>query len=351
MLDIDAAIVAALKEGVVPIYEQGLTAMVKRNISELRLSFTSSLAEAIADAEVLFIGVGTPSKPDGSANLDYVLAVAQEIGRSLDHYLVIVDKSTVPVGTAQLVTDAIEAELQLRGVDIPFDVVSNPEFLKEGAAVEDFMNPDRVIIGSDSHQAVEIMRHLYAPYVEPGGRLLSMGTKEAEMTKYAANAMLATKISFMNEIASICDRMDIDVEMVRKGIGSDKRIGFSFINPGCGYGGSCFPKDVKALVSMANLSGIKPHVLDAVELRNQQQKRYLFDKTEALFDGDLKGRTVAIWGLAFKPETDDMREASSVALIEKLISAGCQIRAYDPVAMDEAARILPTEWFSSVSLP
>lgn len=344
-VDIDQQKIDDLNNGIIPIYEPGLEPLVKRNVAEGRLKFTTSLAEAMRNANVFFIGVGTPPRDDGSANLDYVLQVAAEIGANLNQYSVVVDKSTVPVGTAERVRTTIDKELDRRGVNIPFDVVSNPEFLKEGAAVEDFMRPDRIIVGTGSHKAAEVMEQLYTPFNQRSDRLLVMGTRDAEMSKYAANAMLATKISFMNEIAGLCDRMGVDVEMVRQGIGSDSRIGYSFISPGCGYGGSCFPKDVKALIHMAESAEFEPKVLNAVEARNASQKRVLFEKLNDRFDGNFAGLTIGIWGLSFKPETDDMREASSVTLIESLVSADAKVRAYDPVAMHEAKLTFPSEWF------
>jgi UDPglucose 6-dehydrogenase len=344
-VDIDHKKIDDLNNGILPIYEPGLEPMVKRNAAEGRLTFTTSLTEAMRRGNVFFIGVGTPPREDGSANLDYVLQVAREIGANLNQYSIIVDKSTVPVGTAERVAATIDKELARRGVNIPFDVVSNPEFLKEGAAVEDFMHPDRIIVGTESRKASEIMEQLYAPFNQRNDRLLVMGTRDAEMSKYAANAMLATKISFMNEIAGLCDEMGVDVEMVRQGIGSDSRIGYSFIYPGCGYGGSCFPKDVKALIHMANETGFEPKVLNAVEMRNASQKRVLFEKFHKRFDGQLAGLTIGVWGLSFKPETDDMREASSVTLIESLIDAGAKVRAYDPIAMDQAKHVFPSTWF------
>jgi UDPglucose 6-dehydrogenase len=289
--------------------------------------------------------VGTPPLEDGSADLQHVLTVARDIGRRLTRYSVIVDKSTVPVGTAERVRRAIQAELDARGVSIPFDVVSNPEFLKEGAAVEDFMRPDRIIVGTDSEAARERMAELYAPFNRSHQRVIHMGVRDAEMTKYAANAMLATKISFMNEIAALCERYGVDVENVRLGIGSDQRIGYHFIYPGCGYGGSCFPKDVKALIAMAQATGVEPEVLTAVEERNAKQKRVLEEKIVARFGEDLGGRTFGVWGLAFKPGTDDMREAPSIPLVEGLIGRGAKVCAYDPVAMDNARRVFPAQWF------
>lgn len=344
-VDVDAAKIEGLKAGRLPIYEPGLDEIVVRNHREGRLRFTTDLGEAMEACEVLFIAVGTPPLEDGSADLQHVLTVARDIGRRLTRYSVIVDKSTVPVGTAERVRRAIQAELDARGVSIPFDVVSNPEFLKEGAAVEDFMRPDRIIVGTDSEAARERMAELYAPFNRSHQRVIYMGVRDAEMTKYAANAMLATKISFMNEIAALCERYGVDVENVRLGIGSDQRIGYHFIYPGCGYGGSCFPKDVKALIAMAQAAGVEPEVLTAVEERNAKQKRVLEEKIVARFGEDLTGRTFGVWGLAFKPGTDDMREAPSIPLIEGLIGRGATVRAYDPVAMDNARRVFPAQWF------
>ncbi|MGD9520881.1 MAG: UDP-glucose/GDP-mannose dehydrogenase family protein [Tepidiphilus sp.] len=344
-VDVDAAKIEGLKAGKLPIYEPGLDEIVVRNYREGRLRFTTDLGEAMAECDVLFIAVGTPPLEDGSADLQHVLTVARDIGRRLTRYSVIVDKSTVPVGTAERVRRAIQAELDARGVSIPFDVVSNPEFLKEGAAVEDFMRPDRIIVGTDSEAARERMAELYAPFNRSHQRVIYMGVRDAEMTKYAANAMLATKISFMNEIAALCERYGVDVENVRLGIGSDQRIGYHFIYPGCGYGGSCFPKDVKALIAMAQAAGVEPEVLTAVEERNAKQKRVLEEKIVARFGEDLTGRTFGVWGLAFKPGTDDMREAPSIPLIEGLIGRGATVRAYDPVAMDNARRVFPAQWF------
>ena len=344
-VDVDAAKIEGLKAGKLPIYEPGLDEIVVRNYREGRLRFTTDLGEAMAECDVLFIAVGTPPLEDGSADLQHVLTVARDIGRRLTRYSVIVDKSTVPVGTAERVRRAIQAELDARGVSIPFDVVSNPEFLKEGAAVEDFMRPDRIIVGTDSEAARERMAELYAPFNRSHQRVIYMGVRDAEMTKYAANAMLATKISFMNEIAALCERYGVDVENVRLGIGSDQRIGYHFIYPGCGYGGSCFPKDVKALIAMAQAAGVEPEVLTAVEERNAKQKRVLEEKIVARFGEDLGGRTFGVWGLAFKPGTDDMREAPSIPLVEGLIGRGATVRAYDPVAMDNARRVFPAQWF------
>ncbi|HKQ30504.1 MAG TPA: UDP-glucose/GDP-mannose dehydrogenase family protein [Burkholderiales bacterium] len=349
-VDIDAKKIEGLKNGVLPIYEPGLEDFVLRNYEEGRLQFVTSLADPAARSEVYFIAVGTPPGEDGSADLKYVLAAAADIGRCIDSYCVVVDKSTVPVGTAEKVRAAIQHQLGLRKVAISFDVVSNPEFLKEGAAVDDFMRPDRVIVGTDSERARAIMHALYSSFMRNHERILYMGIKEAEMTKYAANAMLATKISFMNEIASLCDRMGVDVENVRLGIGSDSRIGYSFIYPGAGYGGSCFPKDVKAIVHMAQQHEFDPYVLSAVEERNAAQKRVLFEKIVARFGKDLSGRTFGVWGLAFKPGTDDMREASSAVLLHHLIGAGATVKAYDPVAMPSARREFPSRWLETGAL-
>ncbi len=345
-VDVDENKLARLRRGEMPIYEPGLEPIVESAVANRLLSFTNNLGDALAKAEYVFIAVGTPPGEDGSADLKYVLAAARQIGEHLQHYVVVVDKSTVPVGTAEKVHATIAAELQKRGANIEFDVVSNPEFLKEGAAVEDFMRPDRVIVGCDSERARERMADLYAPYLRSSDRLLTMGVRDAEMTKYAANAMLATRISFMNEVANLCDRMGVDVEQVRRGIGSDKRIGYAFIYPGCGYGGSCFPKDVQALIHMSRAHDFTPLVMEAVESRNAMQKQVLFEKIQQHFGGDLRGRKFGIWGLAFKPGTDDMREASSIVLIKALVQAGASVSAYDPVALETAAKELPTEWLA-----
>ncbi len=346
-VDKDAAKIDTLKTGRIPIHEPGLENVVTTNMREGRLQFTTSLADAMRVADVLFIAVGTPPQEDGSADLQHVLEVAREIGKRLDRYSILIDKSTVPVGTADKVRAAVQQELARRGVAIEFDVVSNPEFLKEGDAVKDFTRPDRVVVGSDSERAAETMRSLYYPFMRNHERILFMGVRDAEMTKYAANAMLATKISFMNEIANLCERLDVDVENVRLGIGSDARIGYSFIYPGAGYGGSCFPKDVKALIYTAEESGFEPQLLRSVERRNQIQKRRLFEKLEARFGNELNGLTLALWGLAFKPGTDDMRDAPSVTFLEAAINAGVRIQAYDPVAMETARTALPASWFAS----
>ncbi|MDX2481216.1 MAG: UDP-glucose/GDP-mannose dehydrogenase family protein [Desulfuromusa sp.] len=346
-VDIDQAKIDGLKNGKLPIYEPGLETIVQRNYAEDRLHFTTSLADAIETSNVYFIAVGTPPGEDGSADLKYVLSVAREIGSLITDYSVIVDKSTVPVGTADLVSAAIQEELDKRKLKIDFDVVSNPEFLKEGAAIDDFMKPDRVVIGAENDRAKDLMRQLYAPFNRNHERTIFMGVRDAEMTKYAANSMLATKISFINEISNLCELMEVDVENVRRGIGSDSRIGFSFIYPGCGYGGSCFPKDVQALIRMAQGVNFEPEVLLSVEKRNQQQKRWFSRQLEKRFGPDLSGLTFGIWGLAFKPGTDDMREAPSKTLLNDVISAGAKVLAYDPVAMDVAEKELPAEWFES----
>ena len=340
-LDVDAAKVEGLNKGVVPIYEPGLTPMVKANHAEGRLRFTTDAAMGIAHGEVVFIAVGTPPDEDGSADLKYVLAVAKTIGRNLQRPAVVVDKSTVPVGTADKVRAAIAAELQSRGADVQFDVVSNPEFLKEGAAVEDCMRPDRIVIGAGNARAADKLKRLYAPFNRNHDRFVVMDVRSAELTKYAANAMLATKISFMNEIANIAEQVGADVEQVRKGIGSDPRIGWHFIYPGAGYGGSCFPKDVQALARTAQQHGVQPRLLDAVEAVNEAQKGHLFELAARHYGGEaeLRGKTFALWGLAFKPNTDDMREASSRRLLQQLWDAGAKVRAYDPEAMPETRRI------------
>ncbi len=338
-VDIDAAKVERLKRGEIPIYEPGLESIVQRNRASGRLDFTTEAAPAIAHGELIFIAVGTPPDEDGSADLQYVQKVAGTIGRHLDRYAVVVNKSTVPVGTADRVREAVAAELAARQASVEFDVVSNPEFLKEGAAVEDCLRPDRIVVGASSERAVALLRKLYAPFNRNHDRMVVMDERSAELTKYAANAMLATKISFMNEIANIAERVGADVELVRQGIGSDPRIGYSFIYPGAGYGGSCFPKDVQALERTAHAHGYEARLLGAVEAVNQQQKGKLFELISRHFNGDLAGRTVALWGLAFKPNTDDMREASSRRLMEQLWSAGAKVRAFDPEAREEAQRL------------
>ncbi|KAF1707896.1 UDP-glucose 6-dehydrogenase [Pseudoxanthomonas sangjuensis] len=338
-VDIEAAKVEGLNNGVVPIYEPGLEPMVKANHAAGRLRFTTDAAAAIAHGEVVFIAVGTPPDEDGSADLKYVLAVAATIGRHIDKPTVVVDKSTVPVGTADKVRATVAGELRARGVQVAFDVVSNPEFLKEGDAVNDCMRPDRIVIGASDPASVEKMKRLYAPFNRNHERIVAMDVRSAELTKYAANAMLATKISFMNEIANIAERVGADVEMVRKGIGSDPRIGWHFIYPGAGYGGSCFPKDVQALAKTASQHGYAARLLDSVEAVNDAQKDHLFELISRHYGGKLAGKTFAVWGLAFKPNTDDMREASSRRLLAQLWQAGAKVRAYDPEARHEAQRI------------
>ena len=338
-VDIDQAKVEGLNRGVIPIYEPGLEPMVKANHAAGRLSFTTDAAAAIGHGDVIFIAVGTPPDEDGSADLKYVLAVARTIGKHLERPSVIVNKSTVPVGTADKVQAAIAEELRSRGADIAFEVASNPEFLKEGDAVNDCMRPDRIVIGSASPNAVERLKRLYAPFNRNHERIVVMDVRSAELTKYAANAMLATKISFMNEIANIAERVGADVEMVRQGIGSDPRIGWHFIYPGAGYGGSCFPKDVQALHRTAQQHGYTAQLLGAVEGVNEQQKGHLFELIQRHYDGNVNGKTFAVWGLAFKPNTDDMREASSRRLLQQLWDAGAKVRAYDPEASEEAHRI------------
>jgi len=335
-VDIDKKKIDNLNNGIIPIFEPGLDEMVHRNMKKGRLNFTTSLSEALVDTEVLFIAVGTPPDEDGSADLKYVISVARECGRNMNDYLLVVTKSTVPVGTASKVRAALKEELDKRGVDIPFDVASNPEFLKEGAAIEDFLKPDRIVIGLDSPRAEELMKSLYKPFTLNGHPVIFMDITSAEMTKYAANSMLATKISFMNDIANLCEIVGADINMVRKGIGSDSRIGTKFIYPGIGYGGSCFPKDVKALIHTADDFKYELRVLKAVEAVNNDQKSVLFDKINRYFGGNLVGKTIALWGLSFKPQTDDMREAPSLIIIQKLLRAGAKVRAYDPVAMNEA---------------
>jgi len=339
-VDIDAKKIANLKKGILPIYEPGLEEMVLRNTEKKRLHFSTSLEESIVGAEVAFIAVGTPPDEDGSADLKYVLSVAAGIGKHMDKSLVVVTKSTVPVTTAEKVHKAVKDELEKRNSDIDFYIASNPEFLKEGAAIEDFMKPDRIVVGTNRVEAEEIMRKLYKPFLMNGHPIIFMDIPSAEMTKYAANAMLATKISFMNDVANLCEIMGANVNMVRKGIGSDGRIGHKFIYPGVGYGGSCFPKDVKALIKTAKEHKYNMRILNAVEEVNELQKEVLFNKIKTHYNNDLKGKTFAFWGLSFKPKTDDMREAPSLVIIEKLLKAGAKVVAYDPVAMHEAKRIL-----------
>ena len=338
-VDIDQAKIERLRAGDIPIYEPGLDELVLRNSQEGRLHFTTRLADCLDGVEAVFSAVGTPPDEDGSADLRYVLEVAREVGRHMQHYLVVVTKSTVPVGTARKVEAAIREELTKRGVDIPFDVASNPEFLKEGSAIKDFMSPDRVVVGVESEKACELMTRLYAPFMLNNFRVIFTDVPSAEMIKYAANSMLATRISFMNDIANLCELVGADVNQVRKGIGSDTRIGSKFLYPGCGYGGSCFPKDVKALVQTAEQNGYDMRVLKAVEEVNERQKSVLFEKLRRHY-GNLQGKTIALWGLAFKAETDDMREATSLVTIRHLLEAGCTVRVFDPAAMDEARRRL-----------
>ena len=337
-VDVDRKKVEMLRSGVLPIYEPGLEDIVARNHREGRLEFLEDLASCIDSVEIVFIAVGTPPDEDGSADLSHVLEVASSVGRLMKRYLLLVTKSTVPVGTSVKVRDAVRRELDLRGLDLEFDVASNPEFLKEGAAVKDFMSPDRVVVGVDSQRARELMSKLYRPFLLNNFRVIFTDIPSAEMIKYAANAMLATRISFMNDIANLCELVGADVNMVRRGIGSDSRIGNKFLYPGCGYGGSCFPKDVKALVRTAEKAGYEMKVLKAVEDVNDRQKGILFRKLSEACGGNLAGLTVALWGLAFKPETDDMREAPSLVTIRLLLDAGCRVKVYDPVAMDECRR-------------
>jgi UDPglucose 6-dehydrogenase len=335
-VDIDNKKIDKLKQGEIPIYEPGLTDLVIGNQNRNNLTFTTKINDALAFSEVIFIAVGTPMGDDGSADLKYVLQVAQSIGENMTKHLVVVDKSTVPVGTADLVKQTIQNALDVRKSDLTFSVVSNPEFLKEGAAIKDFMHPDRVVVGADNDDAMILMRNLYAPFTLSNDRFIGMDVRSAEMTKYAANAMLATKISFINEIANICEKVGADVNHVRTGIGSDKRIGYQFIYPGCGYGGSCFPKDVQALINIANKHGYNPSLISSVERVNKAQKEVLFSKLTSQFGVDLTGKSIAVWGLSFKPETDDMREAPSINLIKSIVSAGGTVNAYDPKATKEA---------------
>ncbi len=339
-IDIDLNKIEGLRNGIMPIYEPGLEAMVIRNHKKGKLHFSTHLAEGIKDCDVAFIAVGTPPDEDGSADLKYVLGVAAEIGKHMNSYGVIVTKSTVPVGTAEKVRAAVSNELQKRGVTIDFDIASNPEFLKEGAAIDDFMKPDRIVVGVDTTKAEETMSRLYKPFILNGHPLIFMDIPSAEMTKYAANAMLATRISFMNDIANLCEIMGADVNKVRQGIGSDPRIGSRFIYAGIGYGGSCFPKDVKALIKTAKENGYNMRLLESVEDVNDDQKSVLFDKMMNYFNGNIKGKTIALWGLSFKPNTDDMREAPSLVIIEKILAAGGKVKAFDPVSTHEAERIL-----------
>ncbi|GHT74406.1 UDP-glucose 6-dehydrogenase [Bacteroidia bacterium] len=337
-VDIDETKIERLKQGIIPIYEPGLEELVKKNFQAGRLHFTTDLATCLNEVEVIFSAVGTPPGEDGSADLRYVLEVARTIGQNMEKYVLVVTKSTVPVGTAQTVKAAIQEELAKRGLKIAFDVASNPEFLKEGTAIKDFMGPDRVVVGIESDKAKELMDRLYKPFTLNNYRMIYTDIPSAEMIKYAANAMLATRISFMNDIANLCELVGADVNMVRNGIGSDLRIGKKFLYPGCGYGGSCFPKDVKALIKTAEENGYEMQVLKSVEKVNEYQKGILFDKLFKQYAGNLKGKTVALWGLAFKPNTDDMREAPSIVLVEKLLKTGVKVKVYDPIAMNEAKR-------------
>jgi UDPglucose 6-dehydrogenase len=339
-IDVDQKKIDNLRKGIMPIYEPGLEEMVLRNMEKERIKFSTNLAESIKGCDVAFIAVGTPPGEDGSADLKYVIAVAREIGQNIDEFCVVVTKSTVPVGTANKVKAAVQDELTKRNSELKFAVASNPEFLKEGAAIDDFLKPDRIVIGVESKQAEDIMRKLYKPFLLNGHPIIFMDVPSAEMTKYAANSMLATKISFMNDIANLCEIMGADVNMVRKGIGSDGRIGNKFIYPGIGYGGSCFPKDVKALIKTAKDNGYTMKILESVEAVNDAQKSVLFNKIMKHFDGNIKGKNFAMWGLSFKPKTDDMREAPSLVIIEKLLAAGANVKAYDPIAMKEAKHIL-----------
>lgn len=337
-IDIDSKKIERLCNGVIPIYEPGLEEMVRKNRANGRLSFSTSLASCIDSCDAVFIAVGTPPGEDGSADLQYVLEVARTFGKLIRKYTLLVTKSTVPIGTANRVKEAVREELEKRGENIPFDVASNPEFLKEGSAIKDFMSPDRIVIGVDSLRAKELMERIYRPFQLNNYRVIMMDIFSAEMTKYAANAMLATRISFMNEMARLCEATGANIDKVRAGIASDSRIGSKFLYPGCGYGGSCFPKDVKALVKTGEEHGVKMEVIASVEHVNQLQKRVVFEKLLQAFDGDLKGRRIAVWGLSFKPETDDMREAPSVVIIRLLLEAGAEVIAYDPVAMDESKK-------------
>jgi UDPglucose 6-dehydrogenase len=344
-IDNDREKVNQLTEGLVPIYEPGLESMIRRNVEKKRLCFTSVLKDGIKEAEVIFIAVGTPPGEDGSADLKHVLSVAREIGSAITRYVVVVTKSTVPVGTSEKIREAINGQLKKRNSDIEFDMASNPEFLKEGAAVEDFLKPERIVIGVDNEKSAEIMKRLYTPFVLNNHPILFMDIASAEITKYAANAMLATRISFINEIANLCDLLGADVNQVRKGIGSDSRIGSKFMYPGTGYGGSCFPKDVKAIIKTAHDRGYELNVVKAVEKANEYQKNVIFNKMNNFFGNKLKGKTFGIWGLSFKPKTDDIRESSSLYLIGKLLNEGAKVRAYDPAAINEARKVLGNDIF------
>jgi UDPglucose 6-dehydrogenase len=335
-VDIDENKIKSLKMGIIPIYEPGLDSLVTNNSSKGRLIFSTDINDVLSNSEVVFIAVGTPMGDDGSADLQYVLNVARSIGQNMSHHIVVVDKSTVPIGTADKVRQTIQDELDKKDSNLTFDVVSNPEFLKEGAAIKDFMHPDRVVVGSNNDKSTDLMKRLYAPFTVSSNRFISMDIRSAEMTKYAANAMLATKISFINEISNICEKVGADVNQVRNGIGSDSRIGYKFIYPGCGYGGSCFPKDVKALINISKENNYLPKLISAVEDVNFNQKKILFKKVVSQFGENLKNKKIAVWGLSFKPETDDMREAPSIPLINSLIEAGAEVNAYDPQAIEEA---------------
>lgn len=342
-VDVDKNKIEKLNDGQIPIYEPGLEDIYSKNTEKGRLTFSTDLEESLKDADAVFIAVGTPPDEDGSADLKYVLGVAREIGKSIDHYMVVVTKSTVPVGTSQKVKKTISDELSKRGESVPFDVASNPEFLKEGSAVQDFLKPDRIIVGTESERAQKVMKRLYKPFLLNGHPILFMDILSSEMTKYAANSMLATKISFINDIANLCEIIGADIDAVRRGIGSDQRIGHKFIYPGTGYGGSCFPKDVQALIRTADENNYSLDILKAVEAVNNRQKSVLYNKLYKHFNGNLKNKKIAIWGLAFKPKTDDMREAPSLVIIEKLLHAGASVTAYDPVAMTEGKRMLGNE--------
>ncbi len=349
-VDRDSTRVKRLQKGEIPFHEPNLKEIVLSNQQQGRLAFGVNLPKALAGTEIVFIAVGTPSHPNGSADVSQVFAAAAEVGRSITGFCTIVNKSTASVGTVERIREVVKHELKKRKVDIDFDVVSNPEFLKEGEAIEDFMRPDRVVVGVDNERAVKQMRALYKPLTRDHERFIAMGIRDAELTKYAANAMLATRISFMNEIANLCERLGVDVENVRLGIGSDSRIGYSFIYAGCGYGGSCFPKDVKSLIHQTRLAKLKPRILEAVEKTNENQKLNLYNAIRQRFGRRLGGKAIGVWGLSFKPNTDDMREAPSLVLIRKLIEAGAQVHAYDPIAMAVARRMLPQEWFKSGAL-
>ena len=346
-IDIDGEKISNLQKGKLPIYEPGLEELVKENIKSNRLFFSTSLIDAMKESNIYFIAVGTPESLSGGADMTYVYSVAKEIGMNLSKTSIIIDKSTVPVGTAEKIRLIISEELKKRKIDLDFHIVSNPEFLKEGDAISDFMRPDRIILGTDNQYSLDVMKKLYSPFTMNHDRIISMGIKEAELTKYAANSMLATKISFINEISHICDELHIDVEAVRKGIGSDSRIGYSFIYPGAGYGGSCFPKDIKAIIHTAKAAGINPLLLDAVEKRNEIQKNRIFDYISKIFNNNLDNKVFAVWGLAFKPGTDDMREAPSINIIASIIESGGKVQAYDPVANIEARNYFPNEWIEN----